>query len=244
MPLKTKVSCPAAARARTARGAERLRQLQTAATEMFLDCGYDGVSVDGLIHRVGGSRRNVYGPYGGKQGLFVAAVRALSEEIAGQLTSLPMSSSELRPGLVLYGRRLLELLLQPRMLAIHRLMVSEGQRFPEQARSLCQTGRDHVATGLARWLAAQQDQGALRAGLDTAMLAHLYIDLVICGPQLRALVGELAPGWSAAGIARHVEASIDLFLHGAGPPAGAAPAASARTARRATPSPVPRKTRR
>jgi len=211
---------------------------------MFLSCGYEGVSVDGLIHRVGGSRRNVYGPYGGKPGLFVAAVRALSEEIAGQLTLLPMSGSELRPGLVLYGRRLLELLLQPRMLAMHRLMVAEGQRFPEQARSLCQTGRDNVAAELARWLAEHQARGALRAGLDTGALAQQFLNLVICGPQLRALVGELAPGWSAAGIARHVDASVDLFLHGAGTPAGADPAATAHPAGSALPHPVSRKTRR
>ena len=164
MPIRPKPSCPVAARARTARGAERLRCLQTTAADMFLSCGYEGVSVDGLIDRVGGSRRNVYGAYGGKPGLFVAAVRGICEEIASQLTLLPMATAELRPGLVLYGCRLLELVLKPRNLAMHRLMVSEGQRFPELARSMCQTGRDSAAAELGRWLATHQASGAMRCG--------------------------------------------------------------------------------
>lgn len=244
MALRPKTSCPVAARARTARGADRLRRLQNTAADMFLNCGYEGVSVDGLIGQVGGSRRNVYGPYGGKQGLFVAAVRALCEEVAAQLTLLPMSTADLQPGLVLYGRRLLELVLQPRMLAMHRLMISEGQRFPDLARTMCQTGRDRAATELGRWLATHQASGALRADLVAADMAQHFMHLVLGGPQLRALVGELRPGWSAAGIQHHVENTVELFLHGAGTPTGADLAASAHPARSVTPHPVSRKTRR
>lgn len=214
--MKRPSSCPSAKHAGTARGAERLRRLRATAAEMFLTCGYEGVSVDGLINRVGGSRRNVYGPCGGKQGLFVATVRELCTEIAEQLADLPMADAPVKSGLVLYGRRLLELVLQPRMLAMHRLMVSEGQRFPELARSMCQTGRDNAAGALGQWLAEHQAHGALRPGLVPLELAHCFIHLVVSGPQLRALVGEVRPGWTASAIARHVDETVDLFLHGAG----------------------------
>ena len=213
--MKRPPPCPAAKRAGTARGAERLRRLQATAAEMFLSCGYEGVSVDGLINRVGGSRRNVYGPCGGKQGLFVATVRELCTEIAEQLAALPMAEAPVKEGLVLYGRRLLELVLQPRLLAMHRLMVSEGQRFPELARSMCQTGRDNAAAALGRWLGAHQAHGDIRAGLVPLELAQFFIHLVVSGPQLRALVGEVRPGWTPSGIARHVDDTVDLFLHGA-----------------------------
>ncbi|MBL8303905.1 MAG: TetR/AcrR family transcriptional regulator C-terminal domain-containing protein [Ideonella sp.] len=232
---------PAAKRARTARGAERLRRLQTTAAEMFLSCGYEGVSVDGLIDRVGGSRRNVYGPCGGKQGLFVAAVSDLCGEISQALAALPMADAPVRSGLVLYGRRLLELVLQPRMLAMHRLMVSEGQRFPELARNLCETGRDNAATALGQWLSAHQARGELRQDRVPVELAQSFLDLVVSGPQLRALVGELPPGWTPAGITQHVNHIVDLFLQGAGPPASASPASDRAMA--TPPITPPRKTR-
>jgi len=213
--MKPKPSCSIAARCRTPRGAERVRQLQETAAEMFLSCGYEGVSVDGLIHRVGGSRRNVWGLYGGKPGLFEAAVRGLCEEISAELALLPMDGADMQAGLLLYGRCLLKMVMQPRMLAVHRLMVSEGGRFPDQARSMCNTGRDNAAGSLGHWLAGHQARGALRAGLDPVELAHQFLHLVVGGPQLRALIGELPPGWTDEGIAHHVDAVVDLFLHGA-----------------------------
>jgi len=213
--MKPKSSCSLTAHTRTARGAERVDRLQSTAAEMFLNCGYEGVSVDGLIGRVGGSRRNVWGLYGGKQGLFVAAVQRMCDEISAALDELPMAEAAARAGLVLYGQRLLAVVLQPRMLAMHRLMVSEGQRFPEQARSLCSNGRDNAIAALGRWIAERQARGELRSGVGAAELAQHFIHLVVSGPQVRALVGELPPGWTPEGIAGHVESAVELFLHGA-----------------------------
>lgn len=218
---------PAAKHPRTARGAERLRRLQQTAAEMFLACGYEGVSVDGLINRVGGSRRNVYGPCGGKRGLFVATVGELCGEIGAHLAALPMADAPVRAGLVLYGRRLLELVLQPRMLATHRLMLSEGERFPELARSMCHTGRDNAAAALGHWLAGHQQTGELRPELAPVALAQHFLDAIVSGPQVRALIGALPADWaSGAGMDRHVEATVDLFLRGAATPAGTASAPS------------------
>lgn len=214
--MKPKPSCPInASRRRTARGADRVDRLQSTAADMFLNCGYEGVSVDGLIGRVGGSRRNVWGLYGGKQGLFVAAVQDMCNEITAALAELPMAEAGARDGLMLYGEKLLAMVLQPRKLAIHRLMVSEGQRFPEQAKALCTTGRDNAIAALTRWMADRQARGELRAGLDPNDLAQHFIHLVVSGPQVRALVGELPPGWTPEGIATHVASTVELFLHGA-----------------------------
>ncbi len=234
--MPTKSSALAAPGSPTARGAERVRRLQDTAADMFLSCGYEGLSLERLIHQVGGSRRNVYGPYGGKEGLFVAAVGSLCDEIAGQLSLLAMNGADAAAGLRLYGRRLLELILQPRMLAMHRLMVAEGERFPELARSMCQTGRDNAAIELGRWLGTHQARGTLRPDVPGLELAQHFINLVISGPQLRALVGELKPGWTAAGIRRHVESAVDLFLRGAAAP----PARGARSAHKPVQNPIPK----
>ncbi len=219
-PLRSTPAC-----IRSARAAERVRRLQDTAADMFLSCGYEGMSLDRLLDEVGGSRRNVYGVYGGKQGLFAAAVRSVCEEVGGQLTSLVMPEMDVRAGLLLYGRRLLELLLQPRMLAMHRLMVAEGQRFPEQARSMCETGPNKAALGLGLWLAGHQARGVLRPQPAAPQMADSFIHLIVAGPQLRALLGELPPGWTPAGIAAHVESTVELFLHGAAAPAPTNPAA-------------------
>ncbi|MUZ65058.1 TetR/AcrR family transcriptional regulator [Agrobacterium vitis] len=67
---------------RTTKGAERLRSLKDAAANMFLEQGYEAVSMDTLIAQVGGSRRNIYNHFGGKEGLFIETVTRLCAELA------------------------------------------------------------------------------------------------------------------------------------------------------------------
>ena len=226
----------------TPRGAQRLQRLQRAATEMFLHRGFEGVSLDQLILQAGGSRRNIYGPCGGKAGLFVAAMGELVGEMAAQIEALLIPEAGLREGLERYGLKVLELLLQPRVLAMHRLMVAEAQRFPELSQAMRDNGPQRAIAALAAWLCPFQHAGALRADLPATRLAEQYLDLVVSTPQMRALVGELPPGWSPAGIQGHVAASIELFLHGAAAVALAStPSTPALTPSRA-PAPAPRKT--
>ncbi len=208
-------ACALTARCRTERGAERLRRLRSTAAELFLRCGYEGVSVDMLIDAVGGSRRNVYGHFGSKEGLFVDAVRSIGEEITQPLQALSLEGLGPREGLQTYAKALLELLLQPRVLAMHRLMVAEGSRFPDLARSMCEASRGSEVARLARWMAAHQQRGALCDKVDPLELASHFVDLIACGPQLYALTGQLPQDWQSAGAERHVRTSVDLFLHGA-----------------------------
>lgn len=220
-----RTACSLTARCRTERGAERLRRLRSTAAELFLRCGYEGVSVDMLIDAVGGSRRNVYGHFGSKEGLFVDAVRSVGEEITQPLQALSLEGLGLREGLETYARALLGLLLQPRVLAMHRLMVAEGSRFPELARSMCEASRDSEVARLALWMAGRQQRGELCGQVDASLLANRFVDLIACGPQLHALIGQLPADWQPDGAERHVRTSVDLFLHGAlAPPPGAPPA--------------------
>ncbi len=92
---------------RTKRGEERVRALKEAATDMFLEDGFDAVSVDGLIARVG-SRRNVYDHFGGKEDLFIEAVAALCEELSSPLNELDIRKRPAEMPTV-FGQKLLEL---------------------------------------------------------------------------------------------------------------------------------------
>jgi AcrR family transcriptional regulator len=53
--------------------AKREKLLEIAA-KLFLEKGYEGVSVDEITSQVGGSKTNIYSHFGGKEGLFLALV--------------------------------------------------------------------------------------------------------------------------------------------------------------------------
>lgn len=164
---------------RTARGAQRLQDLISVAGELFLERGFDDVSVEELISRVGGSRSNIYSHFGGKHGLFKEAMTRLCAEIAKPLEQLDIQGDpdEVLP---LLGRQLLKSALSPRTLALHRLLVNEGRRFPKVSHAMWEVSYDKVVAILAQWIAQQQmrpDQG-LSGAVPAKALAEQFVSMV------------------------------------------------------------------
>ena len=56
----------------TKRGHERRIALLLSANQLFLERGYDAVSLDDIVHHAGGSKTSIYKYFGSKDGLFTA----------------------------------------------------------------------------------------------------------------------------------------------------------------------------
>lgn len=198
----------------TPRGVARLEALTDTAADLFLERGYEAVSLDELIARAGGSRRNIYNHFGGKEGLFIEAVTERCAKLAAPLEQLDIRGSDPRKALVLFGRKILEIVLQPRTLALHRLMVAEGQRFPELSRSIWHAGHSNAARLLARWFEERQRAGQFRSDTPSETLAAQYISLAVTTPQLRCLAGFNTP-LQPDELSKIVDEAVTVFLEGA-----------------------------
>ncbi len=203
---------------RTAKGAARVDSLTDAAVDMFLDEGYEGVSLDALIARVGGSRRNIYRHFGGKEGLFLTAITSMCEEQVAPLRSLHISLSWTpEEALFLFGRALLDRVLLPRTLALHRLMIAESSRFPKLAQMIWRSGHEQATDILAEWVRHQQKAGVLREGQPPQVLARQFVDLAVADAQLCAQIG--IPFSTNRDVA--LRAAIETFLRGQATDSGA-----------------------
>lgn len=185
------------------------------AAEMFLEQGYDTVSLDTLIARVGGSRRNIYSRFGSKEGLFVEVVTQLCADLQRPLEELKISLEDERTALTQFGLSVLAIVLQPRALALHRLMVAEGARASKLAQAVYQAGPDNAARVLSAWIEARQTAGQLRKDLPARELADKFLELLVPGLQLRALVGLLETPLSTATCTELSQKAVEIFLHGA-----------------------------
>jgi AcrR family transcriptional regulator len=194
----------------------RVDALATTAAEMILAGGYDALSLDELIERVGGSRRNIYSHFGGKEGLFIEVVTQLCQEIGEPLRRLRIEDTKEAPevALRLFGSELLRLVLGPRTLALHRLMVAEGARFPKLAEAIWRSGHESAYRLLAEWITRQQATGGLRPGGDPSRLAAQFVDMVTAGAQLRSLIGVRALHPTPDEIAAIVADAVESFLEG------------------------------
>ncbi|OOY28681.1 hypothetical protein BMI90_07020 [Thioclava sp. L04-15] len=198
---------------RTSQGAARIQTLTDTAALMFLEHGYEAVSIDELIAQVGGSRRNIYQHFGGKKGLFIEAITRLCKEAAKPLAEMKIEELEARLALSAFGQRVLEIILQPRSLSLHRLMIAEGARFPELAQAVWYSGHQHAINLLASWL-RQRPLGEFKSFNALEMQAEQFISMLVTGPQLRSLIGLSDHPPSSDEIAYLASETVETFLTG------------------------------
>lgn len=177
------------------------------------------MAVDDLIARVGGSRRNVYSHFGGKEGLFIEAITQLCAELAKPLQNLSIGDGEACDVLLSFGRQLLQTVLQPRTLELHRLMVAEGRRFPELAQAVLRVGHFSAADILTPWIETRQGTHGNEFGshLSARTLAQQFVNMVVMETQLRALTGLDPLPLSFKQMEVIVNSTVVTFLHGAKP---------------------------
>jgi AcrR family transcriptional regulator len=213
---------------RTWRGDERSDRLRSAAAALFLERGYAGVSVDEIVQIAGGSKTNVYKFFGSKSRLFLAIVELLCNELLEPLTTIDVAQSGLVPGLRKIARALLDVILEERALALHRMIAAEALTCPDAARLWYETAPARVHGVLADFIARHQNKGALRPG-DPREAAVFFHDMLTLNMHVQRLLGVHGP-FSHDEMDAHIESTIKLFMHGLRTPVRRARPASGRSA--------------
>ena len=196
----------------TKRGTERREALLTAADELFLQHGFDGVSLDSLVAHVGGSKASIYQYFGCKKGLLVALVQRRHECFFHENALLTeLGTQTLREVLLDTAHKLFNAFSQPDKISFMRLIVRESQRDPEIARIAYDLGPARGQATMAKILT----EAAIRGEIDCP---KPYESAIIYGGFLqhikwRLLIG-LTPVEAHVDINRFIEFSIDAFLAG------------------------------
>ncbi|HEY0503720.1 MAG TPA: TetR/AcrR family transcriptional regulator [Lysobacter sp.] len=199
---------------RTRRSPDALRtQILDAAAELFLRDGYANTSIDAVIERVGGSKRAIYSHFGGKEDLFAAMVAGLSEQA---LQAIPASDEraeeDVRASLVHFARAVMRVLMDPRTIALYRLVVAEAGRMPVLAETFLQYGPGRATSGLTRLLERWARAGRLHIP-DPQEAAEHFIGMLRDDSHLEVVLGIRKPLGERAQRSR-VERAVDIFLDG------------------------------
>lgn len=199
-------------RVESKRQAEKREGILATATEMFLEEGYAGVSVDAIIARIGGSKRTVYAYFGDKDGLFAAIIARLCEQIVNPLTHMDLRCKPLPEALRTIAETFLEVILAPRTIAMHRLIVAEALRAPEAARAFFDAAPGAAYGCLREYFGWAEKAGIVQAG-DAQTRAVLFLDALTGDFQLRCLLGLMGIP-SELDRQRRVDEAINIFLSG------------------------------
>ena len=196
-----------------ARSVRKRAELLRIATDMFLEQGYDAVSVEAIVQRAGGTKTNVYKHFGGKAELFAAVVETLCGELVRSITQVELDGLEFEDALRAYGRAFLRTVLGERALKQHRMIVAESARFPDLGRRWIAAGPEAAYRSLAAYLAKQQAAGKLRPG-SPRRLAALFLDMLTFDLHHQSLVAGASPP-KPRELRRIVDDAVQIFLHGA-----------------------------
>jgi AcrR family transcriptional regulator len=195
--------------------------ITAAATELFLRDGYRGTSMDSVAAAAHVSKQTVYKQFADKEQLFIHVVRALvgatSDPVYEAVRGLDATGG-LEAKLRAVARRQLELVLQPELMQLRRLVIAEAERFPELGRAFLDQGPRRTMDALAEALGQLAASGRLR--LDNPLVAAAHFNWLVMGAPLQQALLLGSDGVPlAAELDLWATAGVTTFLAAYGAPA-------------------------
>jgi AcrR family transcriptional regulator len=172
------------------RTASKRRAIVEAATVAFLRSGYRGASMDEIAAAAGVSKQTVYKHFADKERLFSEVVRARVDEAStpvGEGVRGLRESGSLEADLRELARRQLDLVMQPRILQLRRLVIREAARFPELGRTFYEQGLERTVEALSSTFEALAARRLLVVP-DPKLAATHFNWLIMSGPMNRAML--------------------------------------------------------
>jgi TetR/AcrR family transcriptional repressor of mexJK operon len=194
------------------RTAIKREKIVRSAAKLFLERGYDSVSINEIIAVVGGSKETIYSNFGNKAKLFEAVVEQLCADVTIRIDTRPVGSLEEQATRIAHS--FVSTVLTPQIISFHRLVTSIGREFPAAGRLFYQTGPETVYRIFAEWIALHQSGGNIRADRDPRHLAILFHDMLIGEQILSWLTSASTQKDRAKRIDQTVELAVSVFLGG------------------------------
>ena len=191
------------------RDPERMRRVIEAASQQFLDQGYDRASMEAVAQASGVSKMTLYNYFPGKDALFEACVACRTDSTFEDFLSHRLDPARPAESLARIARQFLALMRDGDALRIHRILHSLASTHPEVCARFYKAGPLRVTTLVQDYLAAAAGAGSLRIA-DIAMAADQFLALLLGRPHTHAILGLGIP--TADEDEHLIRENIALFL--------------------------------
>lgn len=164
-----------------------------------------------MVRRAGGSLATLYAQFGNKEGLFLAVIQDQNERFTREIIPECVDGLPLDQGLRRLGEQYLRTVVKRDNLALFRIIVGEGRKFPELMQRHLISGADKVRATVAAHL-----KKTLPAIKDAETAASVFMQIMGGRHQYRSLADQ-SYVVTEAEIVEYVRESTDLFLNGVVP---------------------------
>ena len=192
------------------------RAILAAATEVFLQHGYLGASMDEVAAKAGVSKQTVYKQFENKERLFAEIVLGTSDQLMDALVQAYAETldgaADAREGLQALARRLLDSLTAASVLQLRRLVIAEADRFPEVCGAWFTSGFEKSLEALGVALTRLTERGLLRELEDPTLAAYQFAGLVMYKPMNRAMFAGTRERPTPGELDKLADQATEVFL--------------------------------
>ncbi|HLN24976.1 MAG TPA: TetR/AcrR family transcriptional regulator [Patescibacteria group bacterium] len=198
------------------RGVVRRQAMLQAATELFMEKGFERTKLSDVLERSKGSRATLYEFFGGKEGLLKAMMEQSSIRLWKAIDPVEVEGQPVAEALYLIGLRFVQAVLHPDAISVSRVLASEGHRFPEIVKFFNDTGPVRMSGRLADYLTRTSQAGGLNIQ-DAQRATQIFFGMICGGFHYQQLISaETAIPMEE--IEQHVRYAVRIFLDGTHPP--------------------------
>lgn len=139
-----------------------------------------------IAAELGGSKTTLWTYFPSKDALFEAVIDSKIEAFQSRLDEALIPTGGTAAALSRFAHVFLRKILDPQSVGLHRLILSESERFPQIGEAFAVRGPDTVRARLCRYMEEEMTAGRLRKG-DPLVAARQFLGLCQSGCYLDRL---------------------------------------------------------
>jgi len=189
-------------------------RIVNAASEIFLENGFELSSTAEIAKRAKVSKRELYTNYVDKRALLAAVITQLQEDVQAQMNIRWSSSDDVREVLIHAGNEILAFVSSTRFGKLFRIVATQSFRDQVSAQRFYLLGPGMGRKQTADFIRRQMRIGNLRKA-EPLQAADDFLDLIVSARYLTSVV--LGQEFESIKKRKHVKHAVDLFLRFYGP---------------------------
>ncbi|UWU94177.1 TetR/AcrR family transcriptional regulator [Bradyrhizobium sp. CB1015] len=182
------------------------------ARQQFATSGYAATSMESVARRAGVSTKTLYRLIPNKGALFEAIITDGIDRFVSRIRLRPCENEDiecaLRDALIACG----ELILDGAVIGLLRMVIGEGDNFPEITETFYNKAIKRTESTLASWLKAQAERRLIAIDNPTEA-AGMLLGMLAFQPQRAVMLGQ-APPPGREELERRAHKAAALFLRG------------------------------
>ena len=188
----------------------RRQAILAAAYDLFLEKGYEQTTLSDIVARSGGSLATLYELFESKPGLLRAMVEDRCSRISSGLDRAFCGQQPVEATLRELADHLFDEILEPRAVALMRVVIAQCAVQPDLGRLLYASGPAVGKVKVADYLRAESENGRLEVSRPEAT-AQLFFQLVVGHFHSQLLFGAIEPP-SESEKAEHLDFALACFM--------------------------------